>query len=158
MKRLRGCLVVAFIFGCGFLVGGFLGAAIGWVGLFQKVVKGGPGAVRAIIVQRASDDLKLKPEQRAAVKKIVDETALELGVATAEVRPKVEEIMGRGEARVREVLNAEQRRKFDGFANQGRRRWKEFQEKRDAELKVTPAPADAALPAQPEAPSTPAPQ
>ena len=105
-----------------------MGAAIGWVGLFQKVVKGGPRAVQEIIIQRANDDLKLKPEQRAAVAKIVEETAKELGDATAEVRPKVEEIIGRAEQRAREVLDDEQRKKFDSFANQGRRRWKVLQE------------------------------
>jgi len=141
MKRLRGCLVVAFIFGCGFLVGGFVGMAFGWVGLFHKVVKGGPSAVQEIIVQRAKDDLQLKPEQRAAVARIVEETAKELGDATAEVRPKVEEIMGRAEQRTREVLDDKQRKKFDSFANQGRRRWKVLQETLDAERKATPAPA-----------------
>lgn len=137
MKRVRGCLVVAFIFGCGFLVGGFLGAAFGWVGFFHKVVKGGPRAVQQIIVERAKDDLGLKPGQRAAVAKIVEETAKELGDATASTRPHVEEIMGRAEDRVREVLDAEQRAKFDSFANQGRRRWKFLQE-----TPATPAPAE----------------
>ena len=148
MKRLRGCSVVAFIFGCGFLVGGFVGMAFGWVGLFHKVVKGGPSAVQEIIVQRAKDDLQLKPEQRAAVARIVEETAKELGDATAEVRPKVEEIMGRAEQRAREVLDDEQRKKFDSFANQGRRKWKVLQAALDAKEGTPPAPSATPAPAQ----------
>jgi hypothetical protein len=124
MKRFHGCLMVAFIFLCGFLVGGFLGAGMGWVGLFHKIVKGGPGAIRQVVMERAAKDLKLKPEQKERVRKIVEETGAELASATAEVRPKVEEIMGRNEVRLREVLNVEQRKKFDRFANEGRRRWK----------------------------------
>jgi hypothetical protein len=148
MKRARGCLVVAFIFGCGFLVGGFLGAAFGWVGFFHKVVKGGPRAVQQIIVERAKDDLGLKPEQRAAVAKIVEETAKELGEATADTRPKVEEIMGRAEERVRAILDAEQRAKFDNFANQGRRRWKVMQETAAPPPSATPEPKETPVPEQ----------
>ncbi len=136
MKRFRGCLMVAFIFFSGFLVGGFLGAAFGWVGFFHKVVKGGPGALREIVMERAADDLKLKPEQKLRVRKVVEETGAELVVVTADVRPKVEEIMGRGEDRVREVLEPEQRRKFDRFVGEGRRRWKTV-----VEAHATPMPA-----------------
>ncbi|MDB6149502.1 MAG: hypothetical protein JWQ44_950 [Chthoniobacter sp.] len=124
MKRAKGCLLVAFIFVCGFLVGGFLGAAFGWVGFFHKVVKGGPKAVREIVIERAVHDLGLKQEQQAQVRAIVDETAIELGRATEASRPQVEEIMGRAEERVRLVLNPKQRAKFDSFAEKGRRRWK----------------------------------
>lgn len=124
MKRFRGCLMVGFIFACGFLIGGFLGAGLGWVGFFHKVVKGGPRALNEVIMERASRDLKLKPEQKQRVRRIVDETGAELAAATAEVRPKVEEIMGRNEDRIREELNPEQRAKFDRFITEGRRRWK----------------------------------
>lgn len=137
--RVRGCMTVAFIFGCGFLVGGFLGLAIGAVGSFHKLVKGGPGAIREVVMERAANDLKLKPEQKASVRKIVDETGTELTAATAEVRPKVEEIMGRNVERIGEVLDAQQRKKFDSLVNEARRRWKAA-----VEARATPAPKPAA--------------
>ena len=124
MKRLRGCLLVLFIFGCGLLVGGFVGAAFGWVGFFHKIVKGGPVAVREVIAQRAREDLGLTKEQDALVKQIVQDAASELDDATKEARPHVEEILGRAEDRIREVLDEKQRRKFDAFVNKGRKRWK----------------------------------
>ncbi len=135
MKRLRGCLMVAFIFFCGFLVGGFLGLLVGSVGIFHKLVKGGPGAVREVVMDRAVHELKLKPEQKIRVHQIVDETGAELAAATAEVRPKVEEIMGRSEARIRAELDVKQRVKFDQLMNEGRRRWKAA-----IEAHTTPAP------------------
>lgn len=141
MKRLRGFLIVAFIFGCGFLVGGFLGAAFGWVGMFQQVVKGGPRGARDIIVQRMVDDLKLNEDQSHEVREIVEETGKELGNATAEVRPEVEEILGRSEQRIRALLHDGQRQKFDRFVERGRRRWQAFHDKRDLERLATPAPA-----------------
>jgi len=91
-------------------------------------------------MERAVQDLKLKPAQKQRVRKILEETGVELAAATAEVRPSVEKILGEGEDRIREVLDAEQRKKFDAFANEGRRRWKSTIEKL-----VTPGPA----PAQP---------
>ena len=124
MKRLRGCLLVLFIFGCGLLAGGFLGAAFGWVGFFHKVVKGGPDALREVVVQRAREDLRLTREQDALVKQIVSDTSSELDAAVKEARPRVEEILGRAEDRVREVLDEKQRSKFDPFVNKGRKRWK----------------------------------
>lgn len=138
MRRLRGFLMVAFIFACGFLVGGFLGAAVGWVGFFHKVVKGGPGAVREVVIERAVRDLKLKPEQKARVRAIVDETGAELTTVTATIRPQVEEIMGRAEDRLREVLDASQRTKFNDFVNQGRRRWKAAVEARTPPAPIPP--------------------
>ena len=134
MKRLRGCLLVLFIFGCGLLVGGFLGAAFGWVGFFQKIVKGGPAAVREVITQRAREDLHLTREQDALVKQIVNDASAELDEAVKDARPRVEEILGRAEDRVREVLDEKQRKKFDPFANKARKRRKP----------ATPAPVPAA--------------
>jgi len=151
-SRLRGCLMVAFLFGCGFLVGGFVGLGIGAVGSFHKLVRGGPGAVRELVMERAARDLKLKPEQKERVRKIVDETGAELTTATADVRPKVEEIMGRGTDRVREVLDVKQRKKFDWFVDESRRRWKAA-----VEAHGTPAPARASsAPATEHGPSAPA--
>ena len=152
MKRFRGCLMVAFIFLCGFLIGGFLGLAFGWTGFFHKIVKGGPGAIRDVVMERAAHDLKLKPEQKERVHKIVEETGAELAMTTEEIRPKVEEIMGRSEDRVREVLDAKQRQKFDLFVNEGRRRWK-------AAVKARATPDPIPPVAEPDRPaSAPAPQ
>jgi hypothetical protein len=123
MRRLRGCLMVAFIFACGFLVGGFLGVGIGMFGFFHKLVNTGPRAISDTIVDRAVHDLKLNPGQSARVRKIVDETSAELAAATAAVRPQIGEIIGRAEERVREVLDARQRKKFDSFLKEGRPRW-----------------------------------
>ena len=149
MKRFRGFLMVAFIFLCGLLVGGFLGLLIGSVGIFHKIVKGGPGALREVVMDRAVHELKLKPEQKVRVHQIVGETGDELTAATAEVRPKIEEIMGRNEARIRETLDEQQRRKFDLFVNEGRRRWQAA-----VEAHATPAPA---TPEQKDAPALEAP-
>lgn len=153
MKRFRGCLMVGFIFLSGFLVGGFLGAAVGWIGFFNKMVKGGPGALREVVMERAANDLKLKPEQRVRVRKIVEETAADLTTATAEVRPKVEEIMGRNSDRIREVLDEKQRLKFDRFVGEGRRRWKI-----GVAVRATPAPNPPTVELEQLPPATPAPQ
>ncbi len=139
MKRFRGCLMVAFIFGSGLLVGGFFGTAFGWITFFHKVTRGGPGAVAEIFMDRAVHDLKLKPEQKVRVKTILSETGGELRAATAETMPKVHEIMGRSADRIRGELTPEQRKKFDTFAAQARVRWAASAEARRA---ATPPPAE----------------
>ena len=143
MKRLRGCLLVLFIFACGLFVGGFVGAAFGWVGFFHKIVKGGPLAVQEVLTQRAREDLKLTKEQDALVKQIVKDAAAELDEATKEARPRVEEIRGRAEDRVREVLDEKQRKKFDPFVNKGLKRWKPATPAPLPEPAATPAPEPA---------------
>jgi hypothetical protein len=124
VKRLRGCLTVVFIFGCGFLVGGFLGAVFGWTALFNKIVKSGPVAVQEVIIDRVRNDLRLKGEARGEARKIVQETALELDAATTEMRPKVAEILGRAEDRLNALAqDDEQRKKLRRTLDQARRKW-----------------------------------
>lgn len=123
MKRLRGCLVVALIFGLGFLAGGFFGAAFGWVGLFHKVAKGGPQAVQQVVLERAVHDLNLNPEQKVEARRIVRDTGAKLDHALIGVRPQVEQIVSDAEKQLRVILDEKQRRKLDRFVEQGRRRW-----------------------------------
>lgn len=124
MKRLRGILVVVFIFGCGLLVGGFLGAIFGWTSCFNKIVKSGPVAVQEIIIDRLRDDLRLKGEKRGEARKIVQETALELDSATKDVRPKVGEILGRAEDRIGALITSDsQKVRFQRTLDQARRKW-----------------------------------
>jgi hypothetical protein len=134
MRRLRGCLTVLFIFGCGLLVGGFLGAAFGWMACFNKIVKGGPIAVQEIVTDRVKGDLKLKGEQKAEVRKVVEEMAVELDAATRDVRPKVGEILGRGEERIGALLTEDwQRARLKKTLDAARLKW----------VPATPAPAEA---------------
>jgi hypothetical protein len=137
MKRLRGCLTVIFIFGCGFLAGGFLGAVFGWTSLFNKIVKSGPMAVQEVIIERVRNDLQLKGEARGGARKIVQETALELEAATAELRPRIGEILGRAEDRLMALAKDEaQRQKLQRTLNQARRKWQPA-----TPAPTTPAPA-----------------
>ncbi len=124
MRRLRGCLTVLFIFGCGLLVGGFLGAAFGWMACFNKIVKGGPVAVQEIVIDRVKGDLKLKGEKKAEARKIVEEMAVELDSATKDARPKVGEILGRGEERIGALLTEDwQRARLKKTLDAARLKW-----------------------------------
>jgi hypothetical protein len=115
--------MVAFIFGCGFFIGGFLGLSIGWAAFMKEIVRGGPVRMQEEIIKRVRTDLDLKGEQRAAVRQIVTETALELDAATKEVRPQVGAILGRAEDRLAAELTDKQRAKLKNFLNAARRRW-----------------------------------
>lgn len=123
MKRWRSFLMVAFIFGCGVLVGGFVGAALGWVGFFHKAARSGPTGLRDLVMERAAKDLRLDADQRTRVRKILVDMGHDLSDATAGVRPEVEAIVSRTGDRIRAELNPAQRRKFDAFVSAGGRRW-----------------------------------
>ncbi len=124
MKRFRGCLGIALIFGLGLVVGLFLGFAGGWVTFFHKVVKGGPVAVREVLFQRAKDDLGLNYEQQEEIRLILKETSMELDKITASVRPSVEDAVGRAKERIRALLTDRQRARFDKFVEEGWRKWR----------------------------------
>lgn len=145
MKRLRGCLTVVFLFGCGFLVGGFLGAIFGWTALFNKIVKGGPLAVQAVIVDRVRGDLHLKGEARGEARRIVQDTAIELETATSELRPKVSEILGRAEERLLMLAQDEKhRQELQRTLDQARRKWQPAA----APAPATPEPGATRIPVE----------
>ena len=125
MKRFRGCLGVLLIFALGVLIGGFFGGVAGWIGFFHKVTRGGPGAVRELLFQRAKDDLGLDSAQQQQVRAILKETSAELEEITAPARPSVESALLRAEERIRAVLKPKQQKKFDAYMNDVRRRWQQ---------------------------------
>lgn len=146
MKRFRGCLGIALIFGLGLVVGAMLGFGVGWVGFFHKVVKGGPVAVREIIFNRAKDDLKLDYGQQEEVRLILKETSMELEKITATVRPAIEATVGKAKERIRAILTARQRARFDPFVESGWKQWR---------VQVVPAPAVEGEKAEPPVPAAP---
>ncbi len=123
MKRLRGILGILLIFGLGLAVGLFLGFAAGWIGFFHKVVKGGPVAVREVFYQRAKDDLKLDYEQKEELREILKELSKELETIMVSTRPAVEAAIGNATERIRALLKADQRGKFDGFLKEAIKKW-----------------------------------
>ncbi len=125
MKRFRGCLGVLLIFALGFLIGGFFGGVAGWIGFFQKVTRGGPGAVREVLFQRAKDDLGLDGQQQQQVRVILKETSAELEDIAAPARPSVESALLRAEDRIRAILTPKQQMKFDAYMKDVRRRWQQ---------------------------------
>lgn len=124
MKRFRGCLGIALIFGLGLVVGAMLGFGVGWMGFFHKVVKGGPVAVREILFNRAKEDLRLDYGQQEEVRLILKETSMELEKITSTVRPAVETTVGKAKERIRAILTARQRAKFDPFVESGWKQWR----------------------------------
>ena len=125
MKRFRGCLGVLLIFAFGFLIGGFFGGVAGWIGFFQKVTRGGPGAVREVLFQRAKDDLGLDGRQQQQVRVILKETSAELEDIAAPARPSVESALLHAEERIRAILTPKQQMKFDAYMKEVRRRWQQ---------------------------------
>ena len=122
MKRLRGFLGVFLIFFFGVIVGAaFTGGAI-WKEM-HDVIEGGPDSVVAKIGDRLGKELKLDDAQKRMLDQIVTETRIELRVIRAEDQPRVTGALAAAEQKVRAVLSAEQRRKFDVIVGNSREKW-----------------------------------
>ena len=113
--KIKIWLVLAVVF----VLGTVTGAALG--GLYHSRAGGrgrvGEGGGRD---QRHFDkmrkELGLTDEQSTRVRAILDETGNEYRALRTELRPRFEEPRLRARAKIRELLDEEQRRKFDAHA------------------------------------------
>lgn len=109
-------LVLAVVF----VLGTVTGAALG--GLYHSRAGGrarggdGDGARGPRQFDKMRKELGLSDEQATRVRAILDETGNEYRALRTELRPRFEEPRLRARAKIREVLDEEQRRKFDAHA------------------------------------------
>ena len=105
-------LVLAVVF----ILGTVTGAALG--GLYHSRAGGrGRGDGRdPRQFDKMRSELGLSDEQATRVRAILDETRNEYRALRTELRPRFEEPRLKARAKIREVLNEEQRRKFDAQA------------------------------------------
>jgi Spy/CpxP family protein refolding chaperone len=64
------------------------------------------------------DDLKLSDDQAAKIRGVLEETRIEYKQLRNDLRPRFDEPRLKARARIRELLNDEQRRKFDEITAQ----------------------------------------
>jgi Spy/CpxP family protein refolding chaperone len=110
-------LVLAVVF----VLGTVTGAALG--GLYHSRAGGrahsggdGDGERGPRHFDKMRKELNLSDEQATRVRAILDETGNEYRALRTELRPRFEEPRLRARAKIREVLDEEQRRKFDALA------------------------------------------
>jgi len=123
MKRLKGILIVVAIFVSGLFAGTILGGSAALLDVVTKTLRSGPLNVRRILVQRAKHDLHLDEDQSHQFWQILNETGADLRDATKPVRPQIDAALAKSASRLRDVLRADQRPRFDSLLKDSAIRW-----------------------------------
>jgi uncharacterized membrane protein YeaQ/YmgE (transglycosylase-associated protein family) len=77
------------------------------------IIRGEPGAVGELIVQRLNHKLRLDPEQVGKLRVIVYETHDEIRNVRKQFRPQIQEILERSRNRVRAILRPDQLEEYE---------------------------------------------
>lgn len=114
MNRWKAIIGVVLVFILGALSGAIVSHGV-YRHKVDALIYGGHEARRAAIVERMSCRLKLDRDQRAKLELIMSDTHKEMTEAKRPIEPKIDEILARTEARVREILRPDQMDEFNKF-------------------------------------------
>lgn len=111
--RLKAAVVLAAVF----VLGGAAGAAVGRITAIRELrhmMEGPPGESRARFrVEAMRRHLELSDEQVTRIQSVMSDTDAERDRLMASCGPGLDDLRKRTDARVREILSEEQRRRFD---------------------------------------------
>jgi hypothetical protein len=109
------------------IVGVFLlGVLAGAAGLLvarariERRLLDSPDPLARVVVYKLNRELRLSPEQRREVYRVMTDARLEVLAVTADVFPLLLDIYDRSQAQVRATLTPEQQEKFDRLAAERR--------------------------------------
>lgn len=119
--KLWAGIVLIFIFGL------IAGSAV--TGLYVKhrmrmAFHEGPPAIKKIIMNKLSDELRLTGDQKAEIEKIVSETQSGLQQLRLRHQPEAEEILDKGLGQIKTKLTTEQQAKIEKLYGQAKQRWR----------------------------------
>ena len=119
--RIKGALLLLLAFALGVTTGalgfGWYQARTGWWGPRRD-----PARFQQFILKRLTRELDLRSDQQQQVEAILRESGEEFGRLRQEIRPRFQAIRGRSRDRIREILDPDQRRRFEVLAEQWDRR------------------------------------
>jgi len=111
MKKWKLVTGLALVFAFGLLVGSF------GTGVYIKhrfaLPKRDPSATRAFLLKKFSQKLNLTEEQKNEFKKLIDQAGGKLGDHFRKSHSEIAKIVEPGLSQMREVLSADQQKKFD---------------------------------------------
>ncbi len=112
MKQLKTIVSVILIFVLGALSGAVVTHKI-YRQKMEGIIRAEPGAMRELMIQRLNRKLHLDDAQLQQVRAIAMETHAEMKAARKKIRPEVEEILSRSQAKIRAILRPDQQQKYD---------------------------------------------
>lgn len=112
MNRLKLATGIVLIFALGLLTGA-LGSGLYFKYRIEQFRDAGPETRRGMLMDRLTRRLDLTPDQQQQVAAIFDEMRDELSALREKHRPDLQRIKEEGHARIRAILNDDQKRQFD---------------------------------------------
>ena len=123
MKNWKTIAAVVLVFLLGMAAGGLLTAKLIQRRARQWVAGPPPGAASELVVNRLTRQLRLDATQREQIREIVRDSQQEMRALYRQVRPQAQEILGRSENHIRDILRPEQRETYDRLVAERRARW-----------------------------------
>lgn len=121
MRQWKTIISVILIFGLGALSGAIVTYKIYWQKM-ENIIRDEPRAMREVMVQRLNSKLNLDVAQLEQIRAIAKETHAEMKSVRKKIRPEVEEVLARSQAKIRTVLRPEQQEKYDQILSERRQR------------------------------------
>ena len=121
MKQWKIIISVILIFGLGVLSGTIVTYRI-YRQQMENIIRDEPKAMRELMVQRLNSKLHLDAAQLEQVRVIAKETHAEMKSVRKKIRPEIEEVLSRSQAKIRAILRPEQLEKYDQILSERRKR------------------------------------
>src|SRR5512135_2880753 len=121
MKQWKTIISVILIF----CLGALSGAIVTYKAYRQKmenIIRDEPKAMRELMVQRLNSKLHLDDAQLEQILAIAKETHAEMKSVRKKIRPEIEEVLSRSQAKIRAILNPEQLEKYNQILSERRKR------------------------------------
>jgi len=121
MKQWKAIASVILVFLLGALTGALVTHTI-YRQKMENIIRDEPRTIREVIVQRLDRKLNLDPVQLEQVRAIVKETHSEMKNVRKQIRPQIEEILDRSQAKVRAILHSDQLEKYEKILAERKKR------------------------------------
>ena len=112
LSKFKALMLMAIVF----LLGSIVGASLGTAFVSRKLASPSEPSRshgREKMIEKFKSRLKLSPQQTAQMQTIVDETHKQFSALHETVKPQFDEIRNRMRARIRELLDEDQKREFE---------------------------------------------
>lgn len=121
MKQWKTIVSVILIFALGALSGAIVTHRI-YRQRMENIIRDDPKAMRELMVQRLNNKLNLDAAQLEQVRAIAKETHAEMKSVRKKIRPEIEEVLSRSQAKIRAILRPDQLEKYDQILSERRKR------------------------------------
>ena len=121
MKQWKTIISVILIFALGALSGAIVTYKV-YRQKMENIIRDEPKAMRELMVQRLNNKLHLDALQLEQVRAIAKETHAEMKSVRKKIRPEIEEVLSRSQAKIRAILRPDQLEKYDQILAERRKR------------------------------------